>query len=145
MFAAFLRFLQDAPREIILVPARHDEDDAPAGGKSREQCCAVLVPDAIAHRLRLRFFTVLHHIVDEEEIGTLAGDASAETDGDHAARVPFNVPIRLRAVRAVETDAEKGFSEVRDLLAVAVAELLREVRAVAHLDHAPIGIPTKEP
>ena len=140
MLAALLRFLQDAPREIVLVPARHDEDDTPAGGKSREQCCAVLVPDRVAHRLRLRLFTVLHHIVDEEEIRPLTRDAAAETDGDHATRVPFNVPIRLRTVRAVETDAEKGFPEIRDLLAVTVAEFLREVRTVAHLDHAPVGI-----
>lgn len=127
------------------MPARHDEDDAPAGGKSREERRAVLVPDRVAHRLRLCLFAVLHHIVDEEEIRPLARDAAAETDGDHASRVPLDIPVRFTAVRAVETDAEKGFSEIRDLLAVTVAELLREVRAVAHLDHAPIGIASKEP
>jgi len=72
-------------------------------------------------------------------------EAAAKADGNHAACVPLDVPVRFTAVRAVEADAEKRFSEVSNLLAVTVPELLCKIRAVTDLDHAPIGIASKKP
>ena len=127
------------------MPACHDEDDASTGRETCQKRRAVLIPNGFANRFRFRFLAVFHHIVDKQQVGTLACDAAAKTDRDHAACMSLDIPVRLAAVRTVKPDAEEGFTEVRDLLAVPVAELLRKIRAVADLDHAPIGISSKEP
>ena len=145
MFAAFLCLLEDAPGKVIFMPARHNEDDTPTRSKAGEQRCTVLVPDALANGLGFCLFAVLDNVVNEEEVCTFTGDAAAKADGNHAARMSLDVPVRFAAVRTIKSDAEKSLTKIRDLLPITIAELLCKVRAVTDLDDAPIGIASKKP
>ena len=98
VFAVFLCLFEDASGKVIFMPACHNEDDAPARGESGEQRCTVLVPDALADGLGLRLFSILYNIVNEEEVCAFAGDTAAEADGDHAACMSLDVPVRFTAV-----------------------------------------------
>src|SRR4030095_573847 len=69
---------QDAAGQVIEVPAGLDQDNATARLHAGAHVRAEPLPVPLAIDLALRFLMTLHRIVNDEEIGALAGNRSAD-------------------------------------------------------------------
>ena len=59
------------------MPVSHAQDDCPARLKTSIQVISVPVPTAGAVSITLRLFTVLHRVVNQNQISAVSGDARA--------------------------------------------------------------------
>ena len=75
-------FGQDRTREIVLVPARRNEDDPAAGHEPGLDVVLVGFARARADQIRAGFVAALDRIVDDDAVGAIAGDAG-ENAGRH--------------------------------------------------------------
>src|SRR2546421_1749775 len=92
MFSAVLLLPEQSAGQIVFVPAGLDQDDRGVGFETRVQVVIEPIPDTLAIRFAFRFGTAADGIVDDDEVCSKAGDASADadrTDASAEAGLPF--------------------------------------------------------
>ena len=116
------------------MPAGKDDDDSAACVQSGTHRGLVLVPQLIAVGGRFSLGAVLDGVIDDKQVCAIAGDGAADTNGDHAAHAVVEVPVRFGGLHLGDGMPKQRRTELLDLIAVPLAELLGKVAAVADLD-----------
>jgi hypothetical protein len=112
--------------EVVLVPAGQDDDDRGAGGEAGGGDVGPPVPHVLPERLGVGFLAVLDRVVDDQQVGGAAGEATADADGQHPALVAVEGPVVDGAVVGGDRQAQLGWcgDAVADRAAVAGGEAL---------------------
>ena len=116
------------------MPAGKDDDNSAACVQSGAHRGLVLVPQLIAVGGRFSLGAVLDGVIDNKQVCAIAGDGAADTDGDHTAHAVVEVPVRFGGLHLGDGMPKQRRTELLDLIAVPLAELLGKVAAIADLD-----------
>jgi hypothetical protein len=127
---------QDRAGQILFVPAGLDDDDRAARLQAGFHIVVEGIDGAAADHIGFRFLPALHRIIDNHEIGTVAGDPR-----QNSARHVLGAVLERPFVRGAALGAEFGAEErlvlrLLDDRPRAPTQLAAEIAAVARADHS---------
>src|SRR5690606_28848993 len=99
---AGVRSAQDAAGQVVLMPARLNQNERSARLPPREQVLDEPFGHALAERLRLRFLTRLHGVVNHDQVRTVTRHTTTDADSTQATtsgRLPVCYARALRGQR----------------------------------------------
>ena len=122
--------LEDSAHEIILVPARHDDDDGCTAMQARGESRKVPFPGPLAICFAGGFLIVFYRVVDYGAVGPLAGDRPSNAGGVHRSLTSSDIPPVRRVRFLIDLDAEQ-MPMILDKIARTPTPLSREISLVA--------------
>ncbi len=109
-----LRRVQNPSAQVILVPGRQNEQLLAVLLDARAEFVDVPLPDLLALDLALGLLAALDRVVDDGELGGVAGHAGADAHCQHAAAAQ-QLPLAGRMAVRGEAEAVAGDGDAPDL------------------------------